>query len=117
YNSQELPRRRNLLLIDEKPSLILNHTLTVRGLSDFLADVQTAGRVVAGKVQPYYRRVKPLVDKLRDILESPTDDMPKDFPAIDPTFRLPVRLEQDYARAHGHEQLKLMRAFERVVRY
>jgi len=117
YNSQDLPRRRNLLLIDEKPSLILNHTLTVRGLSDFLADVQTAGRVVTGKVQPYYRKVKPLVDKLRDILESPSDDMPRDFPAIDPTFRLPVRLEQDYARAHGHEQLKLMRAFERVVKY
>lgn len=117
YNSQELPHRRNLLLIDEKPSLILNHTLTVRGLSDFLADVQAAGRVVAGKVQPYYRKVKPIVDKLRDILESPSDDMPKDFPAIDPSFRLPIRLEQDYARAHGHEQLKLMRAFERVVKY
>ena len=117
YDAEGYKHMRNLLLIDEKPSLILNHMLTVRGLSDFLADVQAAGRVVAGKVQPYYRKVKPVVDKLRDILESPSDDMPKDFPAIDPTFRLPIRLEQDYARTHGHEQLKLMRAFERVVRY
>ncbi len=116
YNTDGMPRRRNLLLIDEKPSLVLNHTLTTRNLSTFLADVQTASRVATGKVQPYYRKIQPIVENMRSILESAEDYPSKDFPAVNPTFRLPIRLEQDYARVHGHEQLKLMRAFERIVR-
>src|SRR5699024_4256053 len=47
-------QRRSLLLIDEKPSLVLSHTLTTRNLNDFMSDVYEISRDVRGKVKPYY---------------------------------------------------------------
>jgi hypothetical protein len=110
-------RPRRLLLIDEKPSLVVNHTLTVRGLNNFLTDVAEAGRLLRGRLQPYYKRVLPIVNEIREKLESAEDYPQGRFPAIDPHYNLPVQLKRDYSAIYGNEKMKLMRAFERIVRH
>src|SRR5690606_29783851 len=46
--------RRSLLLIDEKPSLVLSHTLSARNLNDFMSDVLEVSRDRKGKLKSYY---------------------------------------------------------------
>lgn len=108
---------RHLLLIDEKPSLVLNHALTTRDLNTFLADVQEASRARNGKLAPYYAKTLELVNEIRTILESGEEMPARKFPAIRPGYRVPRVMERDYAMVHGHEQIALLRAFERIVSF
>ncbi|MDW0110443.1 hypothetical protein QT716_10385 [Sporosarcina aquimarina] len=106
--------RRSLLLIDEKPSLVLSHTLSARNLNDFMSDVLEVSRDRKGKLKSYYNRVRQLVDELRALLESPETEV-GELSAIEPRFTVPVRLVRDFAEAYGHDRMTTLRAVERVI--
>lgn len=108
---------RRLLLIDEKPSLVINHGLTTREVSNFLSDVQQASYARNGKLQPYYAKTYEIVTEMRAILESGEDMPARKFPALRPGYRVPRQMERDYAQVHGHAQMSLLRAFERIASY
>lgn len=110
---RSLPRR--LLMIDEKPSLVLNHTLTTRSLNTFISDVQQASRNEKGERASYYAKTLSIVNQLREVLESGEEMPGKKFPPINPRYKVPAQMERDYSRVHGHSQITLLRAFEKVV--
>ncbi|MDN4608633.1 hypothetical protein [Sporosarcina highlanderae] len=106
--------RRSLLLIDEKPSLVLSHTLSARNLNDFMSDVLEVSRDHKGRLKSYYNRVRQLVDELRSMLESP-ETKAGELPAIASGYTMPVRLVRDFAEAYGHDRMTTLRAVERVI--
>ena len=106
--------RRSLLLIDEKPSLVLSHTLSARNLNNFMSDVLEVSRDRKGKLKSYYNRVRQLVGELRTLLESP-DTETGELRAVEPKFTMPVRLVRDFAEAYGHDRMTTLRAVERVI--
>lgn len=110
---RSLPRR--LLIIDEKPALVLNHTLTTRSLNTFMSDVQQASRNAIGERASYYAKTLSVVNQLRKVLESGEELPGKKFPSINPRYKVPAKLERDYSREHGHAQITLLRAFEKVA--
>src|SRR5690606_8209876 len=107
-------QRRSLLLIDEKPSLVLSHTLSARNINDFMSDILEISRERGGKVKSYFNRVRQVVDELRYLLESPETET-GEFKPIDRRFRMPVRLVRDFAESYGHEKMATLRAVERVI--
>src|SRR5699024_2309375 len=107
-------QRRSLLLIDEKPSLVLSHTLTARHLNNFMSNLIDISRDHRGELKSYFNRVRQLVDEARAQLENPTTEVGR-FPAIEPRFKMPVRLVRDFAEYYGHEEMTELRAVERVI--
>ncbi|MFC0300139.1 hypothetical protein ACFFIS_04785 [Virgibacillus soli] len=107
-------QRRSLLLIDEKPSLVLSHTLSARNLNEFMSDVLEISRDNKGKLKSYYNRVRQIVEEVRAKLEGQEIEAGA-FPAVDRRFKMPVRLVRDFAEAYGHEQMATLRAVERVI--
>ena len=111
--SKSYPRR--LLLIDEKPALVLNHSLTTREINAFMADVQEASQQCNRKTPAYYIKTLDLVNEIRTILERGEELPGKRLKAIKPGYRVPRQMEQDFSKTHGHERLSILRAFEYIV--
>src|SRR5699024_7067115 len=107
-------QRRSLLLIDEKPSLVLSHRLTARSLNDFMSDVLDVSRDARGRLKPYYNRVRQVVDELRSELENP-ETPAGEFKAIDRRFKMPVQLVRDFSENFGHHEMTALRAVEKVI--
>jgi len=107
-------QRRSLLLIDEKPSLILSHTLSARNINEFMSDVLEISRDNRGKLKSYYNRVRQVVEEVRSLLESPETET-GEFMPTDRSFKMPVRLVRDFAERYGHDQMATLRAVERVI--
>ena len=107
-------QRRSLLLIDEKPSLVLSHKLSVRDLNKFMSDIYEIRRDPRDRIKSYYNRVKQLVDELRAKLENHENET-GEFPAISKKYKMPIRLVRDFAEAYGHEEMATLRAVERVI--
>lgn len=106
--------RRSLLLIDEKPSLVLTHTLSARNLNEFMSDLVEVSRDRHGKLKTYFNRVSQVVGELRVMLESPDMEVGS-MDAIERSFSMPVRLVRDFTQAFGYERMAKLRAVERVI--
>src|SRR5699024_9001475 len=107
-------QRRSLLLIDEKPSLVLSHTLSARNINDFMSNVLEISRDHNRKLKSYYNRVRQYVDEVRSRLESQETEK-GEFKPTNKHFKMPVRLVRDFAEAYGHEEMATLRAVERVI--
>lgn len=107
-------QRRSLLLIDEKPSLVLSHTLSARNLNVFMSDVLEVSRDRHGKLKPYYNRVRQVVDDLREKLENPETPAGM-FKPIDNRFRMPIQLVRDFGDNYGHNEMATLRSVEKVI--
>jgi hypothetical protein len=108
---------RRLLLVDEKPSLIVSHRLDYEQLNTLKADILQASHEATGKRQAYVNKTFDVINELSGVIEQTDETGRHKLEPLKPGYMLPRKLLANFGEVYGVEKLQVLRSFERAVGY
>jgi len=108
---------RRLLLIDEKPSLVVSNRLNYEQLNVLKSQILQASHEATGRRQPYVNRTIDTINALSKIIEETEHIGRFKLGAVKPGYLLPRKLLANFGEVFGVDELQILRSFERVIGY
>ncbi|MFD1955832.1 hypothetical protein ACFSL6_17080 [Paenibacillus thailandensis] len=116
YDGDRQRRPRRLLIIDERPVITRNHSVSVEDVNRLIVDVRAIGlRKYNGKEANYFREFLEYAQRLRHEIESCS--VAARIEPVDFEYTLPEELRKDWGDDYEGDNFDMLGTFESAIRF